>query len=59
MFCFCPLYNYDCKGNFTILKDGIKDCSNCEVPHKENGHDYIVGFLRDLNNKPNKKKKDK
>lgn len=31
--CFCPLYDSDCKGNFSILKNGLKDCSKCMIPH--------------------------
>lgn len=41
MFCYCPLYLLeDCGGNH-IDNYGIKDCSNCLVPHKPNGYDYI------------------
>lgn len=45
LFCYCPLYNYECQGNYIILSNGIKDCSNCNLPHVENGHDYIIDFL--------------
>lgn len=46
LFCFCPLYNYkDCGGNFVILDNGIKDCSNCNLPHSEKGYDYIIQKL--------------
>ena len=46
-FCYCPLFTYDnCGGVYKILKNGIKDCSNCCLPHSENGHDYIVEFLK-------------
>lgn len=44
-FCWCPLYFFNCGGNFIILDNGIKDCSNCRIPHMESGHDYIVDFL--------------
>ena len=45
-FCFCPVYQYsDCGGDFTITDAGIKDCSQCRLPHSEKGHDYIVKFL--------------
>ena len=41
MFCYCPLYFLeDCGGNYTYIK-GIKDCSNCLIPHKPKGYDYI------------------
>ncbi len=46
LFCFCPLYTYDCKGNFKILDNGRKDCSDCRIPHEENGYDYVVKFLK-------------
>jgi len=47
LFCYCPLYSYDnCGGEYKILDNGIKDCSNCEIPHSENGYDVIVGFLK-------------
>jgi len=49
VFCYCPIYQYDCGGNFNILENGIKDCSNCELPHKENGYDFVVSFLKKKN----------
>jgi len=45
LFCFCPIYKFKCKGNYK-LKDGIKDCSNCILPHEETGWDYVVNFLK-------------
>lgn len=46
-FCYCPLYPYsDCGGNYTILPNGIKDCSNCLIPHNgEQGWEYITKKL--------------
>lgn len=43
LFCYCPLYALGdkCGGNFTYLKDGIKDCSDCLVPHKRENYDKI------------------
>jgi len=33
-FCYCPLYFLkECPGNYEILDNGIKDCSNCVFPH--------------------------
>ncbi|MFW5891007.1 MAG: cysteine-rich small domain-containing protein [bacterium] len=50
LFCFCPLYPYEeCGGNYIILNNGIKDCSMCILPHKDNGYDYIIKYLKDLN----------
>ena len=47
LFCFCPLYGLGdkCGGNFTYTDTGIKDCSNCLVPHKIENYDYIVSKL--------------
>ena len=32
--CYCPRYHTDCGGNYTIMAAGIKDCSNCTIPHR-------------------------
>ena len=43
MFCYCPLYALGdkCGGNFRYIEMGIKDCSQCLIPHSENGYQYI------------------
>ena len=43
LFCYCPLYALGdkCGGNFRYIEMGIKDCSQCLIPHKENGYTYI------------------
>lgn len=43
LFCYCPLYALgdNCGSNCTYTKEGIKDCSNCLVPHNPKGYDYI------------------
>lgn len=45
LFCYCPLYalGADCGGNFQYLEGGIKDCTNCLIPHSPKGYDYIIG----------------
>lgn len=47
LFCFCPLYSMkDCGGNFKILDNGVKDCSNCNVPHDpEKGYTFVIERL--------------
>ena len=47
LFCFCPLYSMGdkCGGNFVYSDNGIKDCSNCLIPHKENGYEHIMEKL--------------
>jgi len=43
LFCFCPLYDdFDCGGNYTILPNGLKDCSMCLKPHEE---EFIIEQL--------------
>lgn len=44
LFCYCPLYALGemCGGNFSYTELGIKDCTNCLIPHTEGGYDYIV-----------------
>ena len=45
LFCFCPLYPFgNCGGNFKLI-NGIKDCSDCLLPHTEEGYDYIISKL--------------
>lgn len=44
LFCYCPLYALgdQCGGNYTYLDNGIKDCSNCLVPHRRENYDKIM-----------------
>ena len=44
LFCWCPLYALKdkCGGNFSYNKKGIKDCSNCTIPHSKKGYEYIL-----------------
>lgn len=44
LFCYCPLYvlGTACGGNFKITNEGIKDCSECLIPHKRENYEYIV-----------------
>ena len=50
LFCYCPLYalGEKCGGNFKFTEDGIKDCSNCLVPHKRNNYQYIMSKFNDI-----------
>lgn len=44
LFCFCPLYRIpQCGGNFTLLPNGKKDCTNCTLPHYN--YDYVIDKL--------------
>ena len=62
MFCCCPLYPLGdkCGGNFVYIENGIKDCSNCTIPHSEKGYDYVSSKLREVSEmaKNNREHKD-
>lgn len=46
LFCYCPLYFTDCGGNYKRLENGIKDCSNCLIPHCEKSWEIIQKRLQ-------------
>lgn len=48
LFCYCPLYALGdkCGGNCTYTEAGIKDCTNCLIPHSPAGYDYINDHFR-------------
>jgi Zn-finger protein len=37
----------ECGGNYIILENGIKDCSNCLIPHKKENYKLIMEKLND------------
>jgi len=49
LFCYCPLYalGENCGGNFTYFGD-VKDCSNCQVPHKRKNYAYIMDKFSEI-----------
>lgn len=50
LFCYCPLYllGNRCGGNFKILDNGIKDCSECIKPHCLSNYDAIIKKITDI-----------
>ncbi len=50
LFCYCPLYMLGdkCGGNFVYTEGGIKDCSNCLVPHRRDNYGYIIGRFSEI-----------
>lgn len=44
LFCYCPLYalGSECPGNFSYLENGVKDCSQCLLPHEGDDFSAIV-----------------
>ncbi len=49
LFCYCPLYALKdrCGGNFKITH-GIKDCSDCTIPHGKNSYEYIMSKMNEI-----------
>ena len=50
LFCYCPLYalGENCGGNFRYTEKGIKDCTNCLIPHIPENYDYIIGHYNEI-----------
>ncbi len=47
LFCFCPIYHHDdCGGEYSFTAEGIKDCSECLLPHQKDGYEYIMDFIK-------------
>lgn len=46
LFCFCPLYWLaDCGGSPSYAS-GVKDCTNCTLPHDPGGYERVLDRLR-------------
>ena len=48
LFCYCPLTPFkDCGGNYKWIDEerGLKDCSQCILPHKPENYDYVINKL--------------
>ena len=37
-----------CGGNFRMTEKGIKDCTNCQLPHKAQNYGYVTGKYSEL-----------
>ena len=49
LFCYCPLYNLKCPGNFEMIDvkgKKIKSCLNCLFPHKPENYDKVIEILK-------------
>ena len=47
LFCYCPLYHLeDCGGNYSFTEKGVKDCSECKLPHKADNYEYVIDKLK-------------
>lgn len=47
LFCYCPLYALGdkCGGNFTYTEKGIKNCTNCLIPHRRENFQHILSKM--------------
>ena len=50
LFCYCPLYmlGQDCGGDFRYTEKGIKDCTDCVVPHIPENYGRITGRYAEI-----------
>ena len=48
LFCYCPLYalGEKCGGNFKYTNKGIKDCSDCNIPHIKDNYEMITDKVK-------------
>lgn len=46
LFCYCPLYMLKdkCGGNFKYTR-GVKDCSECLLPHQKKALDLVMSKI--------------
>lgn len=57
LFCYCPLYALGdrCGGKFKYIEGGVKDCSDCLIPHSENGYSYVISRFSEISKLAEKK----
>ena len=50
LFCYCPLYALGgkCGGNFIYTEKGVKDCTNCLLPHSKGGYDFVLSKFSEI-----------
>jgi len=58
-FCFCPLYllGKNCGGSFTVLPNGVKDCTGCLRPHLRENRDALLRRLAEASKNMSKTEK--
>jgi len=56
LFCYCPLYTLggECGGSPEFFQDGLKNCTNCELPHERDNYGVIIAKLQDVMRKMKK-----
>ena len=50
LYCYCPLYTLgnQCGGNFCYTEKGVKDCTNCLLPHSPDAYQTIKSKFSEL-----------
>ncbi len=46
LFCYCPLYFFTDCGGRPVMRGKVKDCSDCDKPHRSGGYEHVIGRLR-------------
>ena len=48
LFCYCTLYvlGRECGGSPRFTESGIKDCTDCTLPHKPENYGYVTGQFK-------------
>lgn len=53
MFCYCPFYREEkCPGKpeyIDVKGRTIRDCTNCNFPHRPESYDVIIHWIRNAN----------
>ena len=52
LFCFCPLYDTDCPGNYRYVDRGgkkVKSCIDCTFVHLPENYDIVMELIRKKN----------
>ncbi|MBO5620561.1 MAG: metal-binding protein [Butyrivibrio sp.] len=50
LFCYCPLYNMECPGEYRMVERRghiVKSCIDCSFPHRPENYDVIMGLLKE------------
>ncbi len=50
LFCYCPLYSFDCPGDYRMVEKEyglVKSCLDCTFPHKPENYDAVVTILKE------------
>lgn len=50
LFCYCPLYALGsaCGGTPSYMENGIKNCSNCTLPHEKENYGLLMKSLKSV-----------